>query len=91
MWPSYAQDKLRKKAPASQYAQLEAQGVKVHFGNPTDPAALPKGPFDYVYDNNGKVGCDLLQYCSALQHCALSHVQPSKQGLAGAVPTWSWS
>lgn len=43
--------KLEKKAPFSQYA---AEGIKVVWGNPADPAAIPAGEFDVVYDNNGK-------------------------------------
>lgn len=54
--PFRMQARLRAKGPCSQYAELEkAHGVKVHFGDPADPAALPSGSFDYVYDNNGKV------------------------------------
>jgi nucleoside-diphosphate-sugar epimerase len=48
------QSKQRAKAPFSEYAALEAAGVKVIWGNPADPAAIPAGPFDAVYDNNGK-------------------------------------
>jgi nucleoside-diphosphate-sugar epimerase len=48
------QAKQRAKAPFSEYAALEADGVKVIWGNPADPAAIPAGPFDAVYDNNGK-------------------------------------
>jgi hypothetical protein len=45
------QGKLSKKAPFSQYEQLGAQVV---WGSPTDPASIPAGAFDVVYDNNGK-------------------------------------
>lgn len=46
-----SQDKLSKKAPFSQYEQLGAQVV---WGSPSDPACIPAGAFDIVYDNNGK-------------------------------------
>jgi hypothetical protein len=29
-------------------------GLKVKWGNPTDYSTFPEGPFDVVYDNNGK-------------------------------------
>lgn len=48
------ESKQRAKAPFSEYADLESKGVKVVWGNPADPAAIPAGPFDAVYDNNGK-------------------------------------
>ena len=48
------QSKLSKKAPYSQYSDLESEGVKVIFGSPEDKAALPDGKFDYIYDNNAK-------------------------------------
>ena len=44
--------KLQAKAPFSQYASLP--GVNVVWASPTDPSAYPAGPFDIVYDNNGK-------------------------------------
>ena len=44
--------KLEAKAPFSQYASLP--GVEVVWGSPSDPASFPSGPFDIVYDNNGK-------------------------------------
>jgi nucleoside-diphosphate-sugar epimerase len=44
--------KLTAKAPFSQYASLP--GLNVVWGNPADPAAIPSGWFDVVYDNNGK-------------------------------------
>lgn len=43
-----------KKAPFSQYADLEAQGATVVWGNPADASAIPDEAFDVVYDNNGK-------------------------------------
>lgn len=43
--------KLQSKAPFSQYASL---GANIVWGSPTDPSAFPSGPFDIVYDNNGK-------------------------------------
>jgi hypothetical protein len=46
------QDKLTTKAPFKQYASLP--GLKVVWGSPTDYSAYPEGPFDVVYDNNGK-------------------------------------
>lgn len=46
------QAKLTAKAPFNQYASLS--GVKVKFGSPTDYTTFPEGPFDVVYDNNGK-------------------------------------
>ena len=52
--PPHPQAKQRTKAPFSVYAALEADGVKVAWGSPADPAAIPAGPFDVVYDNNGK-------------------------------------
>jgi hypothetical protein len=46
------QDKLTAKAPFKQYASLP--GLKVTWGSPTDYSTYPEGPFDVVYDNNGK-------------------------------------
>ena len=28
--------------------------MSITWGDPTDTSALPEGPFDVVYDNNGK-------------------------------------
>ena len=52
--PLVEQEKTTKKAPYNQYGALEAEGVSITWGDPTDPAILPEGPFDVVYDNNGK-------------------------------------
>lgn len=52
--PSSTQAKQRTKAPFSEYASLEKAGVTVAWGNPADKAAIPAGPFDVIYDNNGK-------------------------------------
>jgi hypothetical protein len=30
------------------------RGLKVHYGSATDYSTYPEGPFDVVYDNNGK-------------------------------------
>jgi hypothetical protein len=30
------------------------RGLKVHWGSPVDYSTYPEGPFDVVYDNNGK-------------------------------------
>lgn len=49
---SAPQAKLSGKAPFSQYSSLP--GLNVVWGNPADPAAIPSGWFDVVYDNNGK-------------------------------------
>jgi nucleoside-diphosphate-sugar epimerase len=46
------QSKLSSKAPFSQYSSV--RGLKVHWGSPTDYNSYPEGPFDVVYDNNGK-------------------------------------
>lgn len=46
------QAKLAAKAPFSQYPALK--GVQVVWGSPTDYSTFPEGPFDVVYDNNGK-------------------------------------
>ncbi|KAL4429050.1 hypothetical protein ABPG77_006089 [Micractinium sp. CCAP 211/92] len=46
------QGKLSAKAPFSQYSSL--RGAQVVWGDPTNPAHYPEGPFDIVYDNNGK-------------------------------------
>lgn len=43
-----------KKVPFSEYASIEGEGVNIQWGDPTDAGALPDGPFDVVYDNNGK-------------------------------------
>ncbi len=48
------QEKVTKKGPYTQYGALEAEGVNITWGDPADAAALPEGPFDVVYDNNGK-------------------------------------
>ncbi|KAI8477102.1 MAG: NAD(P)-binding protein [Monoraphidium minutum] len=44
--------KLSAKAPFNQYGSLP--GLKVQWGSPTDYSTFPEGPFDIVYDNNGK-------------------------------------
>lgn len=49
---SNTQAKLTAKAPFNQYGSLK--GLKVKFGSPTDYSTFPEGPFDVVYDNNGK-------------------------------------
>lgn len=46
--------KLKAKDPYSQYDSLAAEGVTIQFGDPADAGSLPDGPFDIVYDNNGK-------------------------------------
>lgn len=48
------QEKTTKKAPYNQYSALESEGVSITWGNPADASALPEGPFDVVYENNGK-------------------------------------
>ena len=48
------QAKVKQKAPYSQYDSLEKEGVKIHWGSPSDSSAIPSGDFDIVYDNNGK-------------------------------------
>jgi hypothetical protein len=48
---SCSQEKLKGKAPFSEYASL---GAEVVWGSPTDPAAWPSAHYDVVYDNNGK-------------------------------------
>lgn len=50
--PPAPQAKLTAKAPFNQYASLP--GLKVKWGSPTDYTTFPEGPFDVVYDNNGK-------------------------------------
>mmetsp|Transcript_5943 Transcript_5943/g.17009 ORF Transcript_5943/g.17009 Transcript_5943/m.17009 type:complete len:356 (-) Transcript_5943:1182-2249(-) len=47
-------EKTVKKVPFSEYASIEGEGVNIQWGDPTDAGALPDGPFDVVYDNNGK-------------------------------------
>ena len=49
-----AQEKTTKKGPYTQYGALESEGVSITWGDPADTSALPEGPFDVVYDNNGK-------------------------------------
>ncbi len=51
---SGGQEATTKKAPYSEYGALSGEGVKIQWGDPADPSALPDGPFDVVYDNNGK-------------------------------------
>jgi len=48
------QEKVTKKGPYTQYGALESEGVSITWGDPADSSALPEGPFDVVYDNNGK-------------------------------------
>jgi hypothetical protein len=48
------QAKLKSKAPFSQYDDLAREGAEVVWADPTDPSTYPEGPFDIVYDNNGK-------------------------------------
>ena len=46
--------KVSKKQPFNQYEELRKNGVNIQWGNPVDPATYPAGPFDVVFDNNGK-------------------------------------
>jgi hypothetical protein len=46
------QSKLTAKAPFKEYSNV--RGLKVHWGSPVDYSTYPEGPFDVVYDNNGK-------------------------------------
>lgn len=46
--------KVTQKAPFSQYGKLAEEGVSVKWGDPADASVLPDGPFEVVYDNNGK-------------------------------------
>jgi hypothetical protein len=46
------QSKLTAKAPFKEYGNV--RGLKVHWGSPVDYSTYPEGPFDVVYDNNGK-------------------------------------
>jgi nucleoside-diphosphate-sugar epimerase len=48
------ESKAKAKDPYSQYDKLASEGVTISWGNPADDASLPDGPFDIVYDNNGK-------------------------------------
>jgi len=52
--PAAKQEKVTKKGPYTQYSALESEGVSITWGDPADSSALPEGPFDVVYDNNGK-------------------------------------
>ncbi len=51
---SLMQAKATARAPYSQYDALASEGVSISWGDPADASALPDGPFDVVYDNNGK-------------------------------------
>lgn len=53
------QGKLAAKTPFSEYGST---GASVVWGSPTDVSRYPSGPFDVVYDNNGKD----LQTCQPL-------------------------
>jgi hypothetical protein len=46
------QGKIGSKDPFAQYGGV--RGLKVHYGSTTDYSTYPEGPFDVVYDNNGK-------------------------------------
>ena len=48
------QGKVSKKAPYSQYSDLEKEGVTIVWGDPTSESDFPSDSFDIVYDNNGK-------------------------------------
>lgn len=48
------QEKTTKKAPYSQYSDLEKEGAKIVWGDPANESDFPSGSFDVVYDNNGK-------------------------------------
>eukprot|EP00775_Hariotina_reticulata_P006212 gene6211-6448_t len=54
------QAKLSGKAPFKEYGAT--RGLKVHWGSPTEYSTYPEGPFDVVYDNNGKdmASCKML-------------------------------
>lgn len=47
-------DSASKKDPFKQYSDLEQQGAKIVWGDPSDTNSIPEGPFEIVYDNNGK-------------------------------------
>lgn len=48
------QAKVSKKAPYSQYSDLEKEGATIVWGDPTSESDFPSDSFDVVYDNNGK-------------------------------------
>lgn len=50
--PNSVQGKAGSKDPFKQYGSV--RGLKVHYGSATDYSTYPEGPFDVVYDNNGK-------------------------------------
>lgn len=66
------QAKLSSKAPFSQYSSV--RGLKVHWGSPTDYNTYPEGPFDVVYDNNGKDMDSCKMLIDAAKVLLLQHV-----------------
>lgn len=52
LYGTLVQAKLSAKAPFNEYSNV--RGLKVHWGSPMDYSTYPEGPFDVVYDNNGK-------------------------------------
>lgn len=64
------QGKIGSKDPVKQYGSV--RGVKVHYGSATDYSTYPEGPFDVVYDNNGKDmdSCKMLIDAAKVSSCA---------------------
>lgn len=64
------QGKIGSKDPVKQYGSV--RGLKVHYGSATDYSTYPEGPFDVVYDNNGKDmdSCKMLIDAAKVSSCA---------------------
>ena len=78
---SSLQAKLSGKAPFSQYSSLP--GLNVVWGNPADPAAIPSGWFDVVYDNNGK---DMAACQPLIDHFKVAGAEFLVLGCSGCSP-----
>lgn len=71
----YEQGKVGSKDPFKQYGSV--RGLKVHYGSATDYSTYPEGPFDVVYDNNGKDmdSCKMLIDAAKVSSCGVGVVR----------------
>lgn len=78
------QGKIGSKDPVKQYGSV--RGLKVHYGSATDYSTYPEGPFDVVYDNNGKDmdSCKMLIDAAKVRHCTGWHWGGDRLALSGA-------
>jgi len=84
------QAKIANKAPFDQYSSV--RGLKVHYGSANDYSTYPEGPFDVVYDNNGKDmdSCKMLIDAAKVRHCTGWHCTGWHWGATGWHRTTGW-